>query len=1034
MASATLTSSDVDTDDTPTWSAAAASYGSAAIDSATGQWTYTLDNSHAAVQGLGEGDTLTDSFLVTVTDEDGLSDTRTVTITITGDGDAPVIGAGNDTGAVAEDGTLLASATLTSSDVDTDDTPTWSAAAASYGSAAIDSATGQWTYTLDNSHAAVQGLGEGDTLTDSFLVTVTDEDGLSDTRTVTITITGDGDAPVIGAGNDTGAVAEDGTLLASATLTSSDVDTDDTPTWSAAAASYGAAAIDSATGQWTYTLDNSHAAVQGLGEGDTLTDSFLVTVTDEDGLSDTRTVTITITGDNDAPVANDVTTNANEDGPAVIVAANYSDVDVSDTHTFSINTTGTVGSVTNHHNGTFSYNPNGQFEHLGVGETATDTFTYTVHDGHGGMDTATVTVTIHGQNDAPVANANSYSTGQGTPLIVGSTGVLGNDTDVDGDSLTAVYVGGPSHGTLTLNPNGSFTYTPHAFFVGVDSFTYKAYDGHVHSNVATVTVTVAPGAARKITGGGSVGSGVRNFGLNAQPTNDGGVKGNLEFQDKQAGYNVKSSSITLVAVASDGKTGIIRGTATLNGVSGYSFEVRVKDQAEPGAGVDKYGIRVWKGAFEYKSPAFDTGGAVLDKGGNIQVHKEGSKLQAAGSESVSDAAASGVLINSAGQLLVGIHTVSVNDLTGRMDAEHNARILDAISVLNETFAEFGIHLTTADPSSDEPADLPIFFAVTTELGGVAEGVLGITSEFGEITIVEGWNWYVRSDAASVGQDQFDFQTVVTHELGHALGLGHSSSTDSVMYPALATGMSRRGLAADDIMMEESHEGAEALLAEPFYQKDVHGHDHALEAHDDHREVQTVRETVTSNLFASERDGIERDTGHAVAWPGRQVGGNATRITVGWQANVSRVPTLASRPRPSLVGVNSPAVAANLQSAMAADIYGLADRYGLPESLLTSLAAMRCRAAIATQVDQPDGSLNAESSGSTLPDDTLVKEADVEDIRVATLSSEACDTVFGEEVPIWTWGAGAALTIGTVANLIGRESSGNTQSGRKLPPK
>ena len=245
------------------------------------------------------------TFQFTVTDDGTPSLTSApaiVTVNVAAVGDAPVIGAGNDTGAVAEDGTLVASATLTSSDVDTDDTPTWSAAAASYGAAAIDSATGQWTYTLDNSHAAVQGLGEGDTLTDSFLVTVTDEDGLSDTRTVTITITGDGDAPVIGAGNDTGAVAEDGTLLASATLTSSDVDTDDTPTWSAAAASYGAAAIDSATGQWTYTLDNSHAAVQGLGEGDTLTDSFLVTVTDEDGLSDTRTVTITITGDGDAPV------------------------------------------------------------------------------------------------------------------------------------------------------------------------------------------------------------------------------------------------------------------------------------------------------------------------------------------------------------------------------------------------------------------------------------------------------------------------------------------------------------------------------------------------------------------------------------------------------------------------------------------------------------------------------------------------------------------------------------------------------------
>jgi hypothetical protein len=377
-----------------------------------------------------------------------------------------------------------------------------------------------------------------------------------------------------------------------------------------------------------------------------------------------------------------------------------------------------------------------------------------------------------------------------------------------------------------------------------------------------------------------------------------------------------------------------------------------------------------------------------------------------------------------------------------MDAEHNARILDSISLWNESFAEFGIHLTTVDPGSDEPADLPIYFAVTTELGGVAEGVLGVCSEFGEVTIVEGWNWYVGSDAAGVGQDQYDFQTVVTHELGHALGLGHSSSTKSVMYPALATGESRRDLAAVDFGITESHEGTEALMAAPFYQKDVHGHDHALEAYDDNREDQIDHKTMTSNLFASERHGIARGASYAAAWPGRQVDGNSTRITVGWQADFSWVPPLASRPRPNLVGVNSRAVAANLQSAMASDIiYGLADNDGLPESLLTSLAAMRCRAAIATQDVQPAWSSNAESSGWTLPDDILVKdpvaiavEADVEDVRGATLSSEACDSVFGEEVPIWTWGAGAALTIGTVTNLFGRESSGNAPSDRKRPLK
>ena len=93
-------------------------------------------------------------------------------------------------------------------------------------------------------------------------------------------------------------------------------------------------------------------------------------------------------------------------------------------------------------------------------------------------------------NDAPVAVNDSYSTNEDTPLTVNAPGVLGNDTDVDGDSLTAVLVTGPTHGTLTLNSNGSFTYTPTANYNGPDSFTYRVSDGSALSNIATVSLTV----------------------------------------------------------------------------------------------------------------------------------------------------------------------------------------------------------------------------------------------------------------------------------------------------------------------------------------------------------------------------------------------------------------------------------------------------------------------------------------------------------------------------------------------------------------
>src|SRR5205085_1537261 len=79
-----------------------------------------------------------------------------------------------------------------------------------------------------------------------------------------------------------------------------------------------------------------------------------------------------------------------------------------------------------------------------------------------------------------------------TQLTVGAAGVLGNDSDLEGSPLTAIVVNGPAHGTVTLNSNGSFTYTPGANYNGTDSATYKASDGGLNSNVATVSLTITP--------------------------------------------------------------------------------------------------------------------------------------------------------------------------------------------------------------------------------------------------------------------------------------------------------------------------------------------------------------------------------------------------------------------------------------------------------------------------------------------------------------------------------------------------------------
>ena len=99
--------------------------------------------------------------------------------------------------------------------------------------------------------------------------------------------------------------------------------------------------------------------------------------------------------------------------------------------------------------------------------------------------------TIPGVNNVPVAVADSYSTPQDTALNVAAPGVLGNDNDADLDPLTAILVADVSHGSLTLNADGSFSYTPNTGYTGPDSFTYHASDGTDDSNIATVSPTVS---------------------------------------------------------------------------------------------------------------------------------------------------------------------------------------------------------------------------------------------------------------------------------------------------------------------------------------------------------------------------------------------------------------------------------------------------------------------------------------------------------------------------------------------------------------
>jgi VCBS repeat-containing protein len=142
--------------------------------------------------------------------------------------------------------------------------------------------------------------------------------------------------------------------------------------------------------------------------------------------------------------------------------------------------------------GTLTLQPDGAFTFTpATGFDGTTTFTYEASDGTTRSRAATVTITVNAVDGPPSAQPDSYSTNEDQTLSVGAAnGVLANDSDPDGDKLTAFLVSGPASGTLTLQPNGAFGFVPAAGFDGNVTFTYQAGDGTLRSNAATVTITV----------------------------------------------------------------------------------------------------------------------------------------------------------------------------------------------------------------------------------------------------------------------------------------------------------------------------------------------------------------------------------------------------------------------------------------------------------------------------------------------------------------------------------------------------------------
>ncbi len=589
-------------------------YGSVTIN-ADGSWSYKLNNDDADTQALAKGASVSDVFTYTMQDANGASSTATLTIGITGTNDKPDVTA--DMGSVKEAGVgpgnridlgdALAGGNVLSNDKDVDAGDKITVVGVAAGTPAGDvsghlglfnpvqgkygflslTANGTWAYVLNNFDADTQALAKDAHAADVFTYTVQDKNGATSTTTLTIDVTGANDRPDadndvntgsavvesgVGPGNDVVAGNADasGNVLANDT----DVDTGDTKTVTGVASGlkfgdvsghvdasvagkYGTVTING-DGTWTYHLDNTLAATQALAQGAHGNDVFTYTMKDANGASSTATLTINVTGTNDAPIAvvdvnlgaavvesgvgpgnAELAGNASATGN---VLTNDTDVDTNDTKTVTgvaagssasavsgaVNTAieGKYGSVTINADGSWSYklnNDDADTQALAKGASVSDVFTYTMQDANGASSTATLTIGITGTNDKPDVTADMGSVkeagvGPGNRIDLGNAlaggNVLSNDKDVDaGDKITVVGVaaGTPAgdvsghlglfnpvqgkYGFLSLTANGTWAYVLNNFDADTQAL---AKDAHA-ADVFTYTVQDKNGATSTTT-------------------------------------------------------------------------------------------------------------------------------------------------------------------------------------------------------------------------------------------------------------------------------------------------------------------------------------------------------------------------------------------------------------------------------------------------------------------------------------------------------------------------------------------------------
>ncbi|GGG05039.1 hypothetical protein GCM10010924_37030 [Rhizobium wenxiniae] len=392
----------------------------------------------------------TDSFTYTVSDGTATS-TYTIAITVTAVNDAPI---GSGASISLNEDTPFDGQLPAATDAEGDEVAYELIAGTTNGTVVVND-DGSYRYVPNANYNGP----------DSFTFRVTDGTNFN-TYTVNITVNPVNDAPI--AADQTVTIDED-TPIINGTLPAA-TDAENNPiTYSAGSQPQHGTLVVNANGTYTYRPAANYNG----------TDTFTYTVSDG-AASNTYTITIIIDPVNDAPVASNTAISVTEDEPYDGQLPPATDAEGDDV-TYSLATGPTNGTINLNDDGSYTYTPNLDYN-------GPDTFTYTVSDGNGGSNTYTVTITVGPENDPPVAGDAAVSTNEDTPIV---NGTLPQATDPENQEVTYGLGRGVLNGTVTVNPDGTYSYIPAVNFNGTDSFTYTVSDGAA-MNTYTVTITVNP--------------------------------------------------------------------------------------------------------------------------------------------------------------------------------------------------------------------------------------------------------------------------------------------------------------------------------------------------------------------------------------------------------------------------------------------------------------------------------------------------------------------------------------------------------------